>query len=650
MAGFFKSITVEPFMFLCMMAFFLTFVALPQLILDNVCRLKYNDTTCRIMFTDGSFKIELDIVQQESTLWFGGLLIIATSITVLTLPFVGTVSDEFGRYAAMFLSPVSQLVQAVAFLAIALTGLRFSTWHLLVVGGIPGIVGDISGLYVLTTSYISDITTEKNRTPRLTLLEAATMVSGVAATVSSGLIIESFGYVGIFVVNIGLSILALIHLTFFVKPVKHLKKFVEGQVALLQEKKDLTNVSHSFEEYGTTTNGSMNVDGRECDNEVCPTSGKEDDGNEHNRNELSGNVLAGNGLTGCGVVVTDTAKRGVTLDEACPNENFGEKYGIGNEVLNRIDGVEAREGESMDKAQSGCEVTKDKISGCLVTGNEKRASGNRPSGLEDVCSDRTDDDLAHKDIVEAKQSLRTSKGANRNGTILERLLSIMRESNPIRSLKRVRNVLKEADQLSHGLILFLLMGFSAMCYSGEMSVLALFLKNRPYLLSARDLGFYLAFESGMLGIFGMIFLNYLFTNVVKMDDNSLLLLSYSANVAFFLLLAFAQSLLMLYLIQFVHSIGTLTTCLVRSMLSKTVPASSIGLIFGALMMVETFSVLVGSFVCPVVYASVVAVHPGSVFFINVSLMLLGSMTALFLLCKKRRQGGLLLNLDGIVSE
>jgi len=142
----FSKISVEPFMFLNMNVFFLTFVTVPQIILDNICLLKHNETKCLAMFS-GSFKEEFDIVQEQATLWFGGLLVMVTFIIILTLPFIGALSDYLGRYTAMFLSPVCQILQSLITLGIVLNGLPFPTWVLLLVASIPALVGDLSGFF-----------------------------------------------------------------------------------------------------------------------------------------------------------------------------------------------------------------------------------------------------------------------------------------------------------------------------------------------------------------------------------------------------------------------------------------------------------------------------------------------------------------------
>ena len=692
-----SDITVEPFMFLSMNIFFLNLVALPQIILDNVCLLKHNETTCRAMFA-GLYKEHFDVVQEQSTLWFGGLLVIATLITVLTLPFVGTISDKYGRYVAMFLSPVGQILQTLALLGIAANGLEFPTWILLLVGPIPGLVGDVSGLYVLTGSYISDITSEKTRTLRISLLEAAGMIAALSATVSSGFIIEAFGYVGIFVTSTVLIVLALVYLSFCVKPLNRTRK--ESSRLMKTEGLEM-NLPSDKEEIKTS----------------LPTQGNVMDFEDGFEEELKTDTIVGKAakLGACPVY----NEGGISIARSNVNQNgvkeskVSVKTGIGNisdrcdSDLVRYEDVHGNKTYMSEEAivettlymngnmVDGAVGVRSERSGNEVIGNkdgkigqgwlEKEAIGSKtlPSFSTEASTvepneiklalERCEDDLSHKYTIGDNKSLAVShegisticdRRSTDNDTCLRafeneglsvdvkviseggcektpigsQLCHILKESNPIQNLRRVFSILKAEGQVVNGLILFLLMFFSAMTYSGEISVLTLFLKNGPFYFNPRALGLYLAFESAAIAILGMIIFNFLFTKVIKMDDYILLLVSFCSNAVYFILLAFAQSLLMLYMIQLIHAVGSLNTCVIRSLITKIVPVSTVGLLFGALLMFETAGILFGSMICPIVYSRVAATQPGAVFLLNFSLVVINVVITLVFIIKYRKKG------------
>ena len=683
-----SKLTVEPFLFLCMYACFLTWVTVPQLILDSICLRKHNQTRCAAMFI-GAYKADYDIVQEQATLWFGGFLVVVTFIAVLALPFVGTISDRFGRCAAMFLTPVCQLLQALALFGILLNGLKFPTWALLLPGLVPAFVGDVSGLYVLTSSYISDITSEKTRTLRITLLDSVVLVAGLIATLCSGFIIEEFGYAGIYVTNIVSLILALTYLLFCVAPVNHKEDKSSRQVriegkegnSLLDKevRKALTKTEEEEVNAKRETGKELNTDtfiGRNNEvgnyyvNEVRDITRTRDSTGESSltAREETGDIsyrieckLAENVARddeGCFREVSNTET------ETCCTVWDSSKVDVGFKERNEKAVTDINEETMIGEGHLLNETTRSHSSKYQTRRAGKSQSDLASYTVDDYpCQLSTIDDpvlpiARNVDHYSTKQCTKTDE---RSGTtnvqkvflepqvevlfqaeiertlVRSELLHILKDSNPIRNFKRVYRVLKIEDEIFSGLILFLLMFFSAICYSGEMSVLALYLKNRPYFLSARDLGLYFAYESGIIAILGLVIFNYLFTRVIKMDDHLLLLMSFCSNTVYYTLLSVAQSLPMLFLIQLIHSVGSLNICIIRSLLSKIIPTSTTGLLFGALFMSETTGVLFGALICPAVYARAAVTYPGAVFFINGGLSLFSIFITSVLLLKIRKR-------------
>jgi len=559
-----NKVTVEPFMFLSMFVAFLTWVAFPQMILNNICLRTHNKTRCAAMFT-GSYKKDYDIVQKESTLWFGGFLGIATFIAILTLPLVGTLSDRFGRYKIMFLAPIGQLLQAITMVGILYHGLDYPTWALLLPGFMPGMVGDVSGLYVLAASYITDITSEEARTLRITLVDSVVLLASLSSTLCSGFIIEAYGYFGIFVTNIISLVLALSYLIFWVKPVTHKKEGSSEQT---------------------------NIEDQEVNPHVDKNEGKP------SMTGVRGTVTVGDEM-GQTVKADEPAEQredcsANTNDMTCAR---GSCYN--NQPLPIIEGVDIN--KSNDKLWV------------------PEHDGSMPNVKEAM--------------LQPPVELISQEGEKMPAC--SQVLQILKQSNPLRNLKRVYGVLKADGQMFRGMTLFLLMFLAAVCYSGEMSVLALYLKNRPYFFSPRDLGFYFAYVSGIIAILGLAFFNYLFTKRIKLNDYLILLMSFCFFTVYYTLLSVANSILMLYLIQLVHCIGSLNTCIIRSLLSKLTPESTTGLLFGALFMAETIGVMFGSLICPAVYSLVAATYPGAVFFVNAGLSSVSVITTIVLMVKVR---------------
>eukprot|EP00795_Rhopilema_esculentum_P017728 gene17728-9393_t len=511
-------ITVEPLVFLCMQALSLNLVAFPQILLEHLCLKKHNETKCAAMFT-GSFKEDYDILQEESSLWFGGFLVLATFITVLTLPFVTTLSEEFGRKKLMFFTPVSQIIENILIVVILQSGLRFPTWLLMVVSVFSCFFGDVSALYVFACSYISDITTEETRTLRMNFLEAATNLSGFTANLSSGFIIERIGYLGVFILNIGLGILAILHLALFVKPIAPPTETCEGPNSVVNETRKESREAR-------TSNDQMEA-----------------------RNEEISDTR-------------DSEEERITIADGIRADVKDEKRKKSKEEQLKKDDMKR------DLVQEGSSCNH------VITSSEPKPS------------------------------------------LLKRLLSVAQRSNPITTAKRVYSILKASDKRNYGLILFFLITFTTITISGEWSVIVLYLKNHPYYFSPKKIGYFLSFQSALISFLGMVCFNFLFTRLLKLNDFTILFMTTSISAVYCVLIGFANSPLMLYLSQLALALGSLDTPTIRAMISKITPPSTVGILFAALLILETFAILIGSMISPLVYYAVVSIHPGAVFFVN----------------------------------
>ncbi len=218
------QVTVEPIVCLYMVSFQLNMVTLPQLLLDNICLKKYSNTTKCAMMENGFFHQEYNEIQKQSSMYMSGCTSVLTAIALCTLPTVAAISDMIGKRKILFICPISQILQNIFLTLIVISGLDFSTWLLLLPNIMPALFGSLSGLFAFASAYVSLITSEDQRRMRMTFVNAAYFGGAFAATLSSGFIIEKFGYIGTYILNIILQILSLLHLTFVLKPVAKFNK------------------------------------------------------------------------------------------------------------------------------------------------------------------------------------------------------------------------------------------------------------------------------------------------------------------------------------------------------------------------------------------------------------------------------------------
>ncbi len=507
---------------------------------------------------EGYYKNDYDKIQQESAFWVSAYTGTVTAIILITLPTVGVISDVIGRRKALFLTPVSQLLQCLIYICIVGSGMQFPTGLLLLPGIIPALVADVSGLYVFASSYITAITTVEERTLRMTLLDAAALMASVTATLSSGFIIERFGYIGIYVLIIALEILAFCDLVFFIKP--------DGDIG-----KEIGRDSHGVE-----------VNRNNGDISVVPEWEEvgESDGD----------------TKGCNLL--DDQKR-ISLKKESFIEQKDVQFAqrdLGNQINETLQGK-----------------------GFSTVSYKKSKLGQTENSNDDFQSKATCEleVLVHTKRSPTKQS---NTEAQQNAKV--NIRKILQHSNPIKNFKSMFHALKSLKHEKIGFALLLIMGLATLGYFGEASVVILYVKSAPFHFTAKEVGFFLAYENAIIGIFGLLLFNWVMQKVFKLSDIVVLLLTSITCIPYHILMGFANSTAMLYSIQILHAVCSVNTPTVRSILSKMANESSTGAVLGAAAMVETLAVFVTGLAIPTSYAGLIQYYRGAVFFLLSGIMLL----------------------------
>lgn len=208
-------ITVEVTMFLYMMAFMLTTVVEQVFFVYKACTVdhKYSDEICRNIQDHENIKKE---VQRTVSLFHQWDNIAGHVIPIILALFLGSWSDKRGRKLPLMMGLFGKLIYSVMIIVNA----NQPTWplhYVIYTATIPmAFTGADLAIFAACFAYISDISSVKNRTLRITVLDAAylsTMPTGVAiGSQLFKLVGHSFGWM--FAINASLLLLSLIY-TFF---------------------------------------------------------------------------------------------------------------------------------------------------------------------------------------------------------------------------------------------------------------------------------------------------------------------------------------------------------------------------------------------------------------------------------------------------
>ena len=181
-----KIITAEPVLFLYMFARFLYFPLIQQYFFSRYGNQKLQNTS--YSFPNGSFcitKKELnhyggngtsDSVEQSANYIILYGQIANTLPSVLAAVAFGPLSDRFGRKPIMLIISLGAGIQGLGIIGII--HFRLNVYYFLLTSAISGVTGGFASMLTLCFSYIADVSTLKQRTWRIGVLESMIFLGG----------------------------------------------------------------------------------------------------------------------------------------------------------------------------------------------------------------------------------------------------------------------------------------------------------------------------------------------------------------------------------------------------------------------------------------------------------------------------------------
>ena len=630
-----------------MIGFYLSNVSSPQLILENICRTYHNHTICQAMlagFTHGDS--HYNKIQEEAAIWIGGCKFIGNLVKLFALPTVAALSDVFGRRRAMFLIPMGLVVRSSIMLYIVNLGMPFSTWWLLLVNPITGLVGGVGGLFVFAIAYVSDKTPNSERTLRITLIDASAVFAAFTAMLTSGFIIENFGYFWIYVAIICLATLAIFDWLFLMKPDKvklqgisaksvvfnivsmdalikpslvscavysdnKIRELRKSRRSLKLSKQTSAGPNSLRKSVDETVDNVEQVQGIEEDRKQVESHDKTCVGDHSNLEVLS--------------YLSETENE-LLNGNATPNQERLNQKDLGPRNLRK----QTQDHHANDRdALSYLEVVHTQID------NGSGASSNHITTIPGIFS--------HFNVNAGNTSSEgflNRKLTSSNGNEMDRRFAwrkIRQAANPFRNFARIFKAVKGIANVKLEMFLLFVMVLTQISNIGELNLIVIFLRNHPFHLSPKSVGLLLAFQRGAVAVIGLILFNIILQRIFRIDDLVMVLVSSALSIVYFLLMAIAKSTTMLYINQLLHAFCTLNIPAIRAFLSKMSKPSSVGTIMGLVTMVETLSSVIACFAAPVAYSKLAEISPGSVFFVFALLMFIATIITATLQYKYPKQ-------------
>ncbi|KAG7212624.1 hypothetical protein KM043_012912 [Ampulex compressa] len=208
-----RHISVEPTMWLYMMAFMMTSVIEQSFFVHKACRVDhgYPEDVCSHLYNNATIQAEVQVTVSKFLQWNG---IAGHVVPIILALFFGNWSDRRGRKMLLILGLAGKLVYSSMIVVISM----LDSWDLNTViyaASLPmAMLGGDVAIFGSCFTYISDITTIQQRTLRITILDVvylSTMPSGVALGSYLFSKVLNSSYTIMFAINATLLALAIVY-------------------------------------------------------------------------------------------------------------------------------------------------------------------------------------------------------------------------------------------------------------------------------------------------------------------------------------------------------------------------------------------------------------------------------------------------------
>ncbi|XP_076304916.1 lysosomal proton-coupled steroid conjugate and bile acid symporter SLC46A3-like [Tachypleus tridentatus] len=214
----FKSITVEPVLFMYTMAIFLEMSVFQDLIRTRIC---FQETDLHNINSCEKLKNKtLHVVQEQTNIWIQYYNLVLYTMAIISTLYIGSWSDKFSKKFSLLIPPIGSTLACINLVVISCFILKFPLPLLLISGTISGLCGGTVTMITITFSYLSSITTTEMRTKRMAFLEAMLFTGGTAGFYVGGALLKVVGFAYAFILEICLHVVVILHILFFIDDLK----------------------------------------------------------------------------------------------------------------------------------------------------------------------------------------------------------------------------------------------------------------------------------------------------------------------------------------------------------------------------------------------------------------------------------------------
>ena len=220
-----RTIIIEPVIFIYSAFALVTIPIGEQFVYDRIAQTygldpeevranKSQSNGCQFENTSDHMYILQQKIQHDSSEWLLYLGVAAAVPGVVSTILLGTYSDLAGRKAAILAPNIGGLLKVLSFLAVSYFNLPVQ--YMLLGFLLDGVSGSQMSMWMSGFAYIADVTSETERSFRVTLLEASIGFGAATSQIGVGYWIQASGYNYPFWFLAGLALLNISYIIIFV--------------------------------------------------------------------------------------------------------------------------------------------------------------------------------------------------------------------------------------------------------------------------------------------------------------------------------------------------------------------------------------------------------------------------------------------------
>jgi PCFT/HCP family folate transporter-like MFS transporter 1/3 len=223
-----KSITIEPVVFLYMFAIYIAIPTDEALLYREICSKLYNISICNSMnvmkITQPNIsKTMEDIIQKYTSISMIYLNLIYSIPSIFISMIYSIWSEKYSHKIPLILSNIGCILAMIVNLFVTIFRTNYSIEIFFLSNFFLSLFGSTSTMFTIIYNYLLHITTMANRTQHLAIIESCVMFGSTIGLILSGILLDLTNFQWNFFFILLIHLINILYIIFYVKEVIQMK-------------------------------------------------------------------------------------------------------------------------------------------------------------------------------------------------------------------------------------------------------------------------------------------------------------------------------------------------------------------------------------------------------------------------------------------